>query len=110
MGGDQVVRAGRRYTPVIPSNSTAQLEFVGNTDLELVNYVDSYRNGRLGRVAYRQTYPVPERKLVVALMYQLLPENSVFGSGDSSASLEALSSTNQSFYMPYTANLRWESQ
>lgn len=108
--GDRVTRAGRSYTPVIPDNSTAQLEFAGNTDVEVVNYIDSYYKGRLGRAAYRQSYSSPERKLVVALMYQLLPENSVFGSGDSSASLEVVSSTNESFYMPYTANLRWSSQ
>lgn len=105
--GDTVSSAGRDYNPFIPDSSTAQLLFSGSTDVEVVNYVESYRGSSLGRAGYEEKYSPADRKLLSAVVYQLLPENSVFGKADSAASLNALSGTNQSFYMPYTANLRW---
>jgi hypothetical protein len=105
--GDTVVRAGREYRPVLPDASTVQLDYTGSTDLEAVNYLGSHDEGELARMAYQESYSPPNRRLAVALMYKLLPENSAFGTSESAASLSVLSSTNQSFYMPYTADLRW---
>jgi hypothetical protein len=105
--GDTVVRAGREYRPVLPDASTVQLVYTGSTDLEAVNYLGSHDEGELARMAYQESYSPPNRRLAVALMYKLLPENSAFGTSESAASLSVLSSTNQSFYMPYTADLRW---
>jgi hypothetical protein len=105
--GDTIVRAGREYRPVLPDASTVQLVYTGSTNLEAVNYLGSHDEGELARMAYQEPYSPPNRRLAVALMYKLLPENSAFGTSESAASLSVLSSTNQSFYMPYTADLRW---
>ena len=105
--GDTLVRAGREYRPVLPDASTVQLVYTGSTDLEAVNYLGSHDEGELARMAYQEPYSPPNRRLAVALIYKLLPENSAFGTSESAASLSVLSSTNQSFYMPYTADLRW---
>jgi hypothetical protein len=110
VGGDEVSKDGRRYNPFLPSDSTAQLVFAGSTDLEAINYVELSRGGILARAAYGEEYSSDDRRMLVAVIYQLLPEISEFGSSDRSASAETLSSTNQSFYMPYTADLRWSSQ
>lgn len=107
--GDTLEWQGRRYTPNFfgPDDKHAELVFNGSTSQEAINYIPSYREGRLAATGYRTSYAPETRDLLAATIYQLLPENSVFGTGGSSASLEVLSSTNQSFYMPYAADLRW---
>nr|EGQ40040.1 MAG: hypothetical protein J07AB56_07680 [Candidatus Nanosalinarum sp. J07AB56] len=107
--GDVLEWQGRTYNLEFLSSDGegAELVFIGSTSQEAINYVPSYGEGKLAATGYSAEYGSETRNLLAATMYQLLPENSVFGSGSSSASLEVLSSTNQSFYMPYTANLRW---
>ncbi len=119
LNGETVIVEDRRYVVRIKPSSgsreegeAAELSFIENNNIELVNYRTSFEdfNGqRMARMAYKESYNSDERKLITSILYWLSEDSRQFGSGNEvSGSTTVHGSITENTYMPYKLSLRWE--
>lgn len=117
LAGESFEIDDRRYLvrivnePGYDDGQAIDLVFTGDSDIEIVNYRDSFedfRGDRLARIPYKEEYSEDERKLAASVIYWLVRDDISFGESGAGISTSTVGSMNENTYMPYKLSLRWE--
>lgn len=115
--GETITINERKYVPQpLPETGSREdgqaLEFIyiGNNDIELVNYrtsFEGFQGSKIARIA-NADYNDDQHKLIASIIYWMTDDSLPFGDeSESSTSTVMLGGVKNSTYMPYKVVLRW---